>query len=873
MIDIDENINSLNSISIKLKSFLDKIALEKTYEEGKKELIEHFKCSISNEKFISLSLKYINNIIIQKENIHNKILSFIPLILQINPKIFLNHVDIILSVFQNIISKKEENTKFYSQISQYFCETAKILLNNIDTINYNNIEKNINNHLLAQTYNKFKMFCISNINSNNINCQICGILCLTSFIENCSFNYINKENMKNIFDILSEKIKQEKFPAKLEILNCFISLIFCSEEKYLPYAKDTLNIVIKFIDNKEWLMKKFSLNIIYTMLIYYQNEMMEKRELIVENLKILQNEKNKEIKDMMEQIYLLLNEEEDFKFNTNKNEYSADSKNNNNKIHDNDNYPINNDEFNLNSDDREDINENYIKSSREPRRIIKKYKNNLINNPSRAINNRNEAKKIKSKSKSNYKRNIKQADNINNIKMNKTLKQKNENKKIMDNVKIIIKNIKNKKNVEKSRNSLDKYFTKKKKQPISMSIKRNNDISLKKTIIKNNNDKNYGFNSPEKNKKILNINKNKSNKSNNHINENNIRKSINNTTNTKQTINIKKNKISSLNKTQDNKKIFEGKKLTNKIISNLKGNKLRNNNSFEFKNNKSFGKHGFLKIKKEKQPEKKNNKKSNNDIKNNYNSDINKYIKNNNSEYNQLKNKYIKNLNSDFSKSENHSFLNNNPINNNSNNNNIISASNKSNNNITINNNVISISDKNNLNNDFSSSSIENKFIEYKNETSKIINELKSQVNQLKISLNNYEEIEKNKKNLIVLVKNKNFEKAFETAINIGNIQEINYVIKNYLLNEKGGINLSKKVLSNIISILCKDILLCENLQLITNFIIKNICEKNIFFDEELNKVIYDVFLELYNKRKELCLLNKGVNNILKIINFFKNKF
>ena len=55
-------------------------------------------------------------------------------------------------------------------------------------------------------------------------------------------------------------------------------------------------------------------------------------------------------------------------------------------------------------------------------------------------------------------------------------------------------------------------------------------------------------------------------------------------------------------------------------------------------------------------------------------------------------------------------------------------------------------------------------------------------------------------------------------------------------------------------------------------FILKNICEKNIFFDKDLNKVIFDVFSELYNKRKELCLLNKDANNILKIVNFFKSK-
>ena len=71
--------------------------------------------------------------------------------------------------------------------------------------------------------------------------------------------------------------------------------------------------------------------------------------------------------------------------------------------------------------------------------------------------------------------------------------------------------------------------------------------------------------------------------------------------------------------------------------------------------------------------------------------------------------------------------------------------------------------------------------------------------------------------------------------------------------------------------ILCKDILLCENLRLIAVFIINNIVNKNILFDKDLNLEIYNTFLELYNQRKELCFLKKDVTNILKIINFFKN--
>ena len=70
--------------------------------------------------------------------------------------------------------------------------------------------------------------------------------------------------------------------------------------------------------------------------------------------------------------------------------------------------------------------------------------------------------------------------------------------------------------------------------------------------------------------------------------------------------------------------------------------------------------------------------------------------------------------------------------------------------------------------------------------------------------------------------------------------------------------------------ILCEDILSCENLRLIIMFIIANICDKNIIFDEMLNKEIFNVFNDLYNKREELCLMNKDISNIIKITNYFQ---
>lgn len=863
MIDNNEPISSK---SIELYSILEKISCDNTYEEGKNKLIEYFNNNITNEKIINEFLKEINNVIILKGNSEQKIISIIPEICKLNKNLFLDNLNIIFSIFQNCFNR-DENSQFFSLISQSFGDMTQILLNELNVYGENsNIEKKKIDENLLLTYNKLKNFCISNMKSDNINYQIYGTLCLTSFIENCSYNYLNKENLKYIFDNLCERINNVKFVAKLEILNCFISLIFCSEEKYLPYAKNTLDIIMKFINNKEWLIRKFSLNIIYTMLFYCKSGIIEKKDYIIKCFKILKNEKNSEINDMIEQINIILKEDESNNDNiNNKNEYSSDSllvtsENLKPRCESKNKYDIfniknksikKNVEFNPNSDEDEDNYEQIIKTSREPPRALIKYKNNFIKNEKKIV-----------KPISNHRKDLAKSNNINN--MNTDFKQKDfsNNKKLnkeKKSVNDIIQKLKMKNHsVEKSRNTLDKDFIRSKKKPMTMGLMKNENLSIEKKLE----NKNKGYNSSEKSRKILKLNKKENNiKSTKKIhikksyenknarliirrNENKIRKNINSSIDSNNKIHIYNNNIT---KIKVIKKVFE-KKNNRSIENHIFDNKKPKDNE---KNKKLNQKKKIMSL----------------DIKNKYYKNKIKKHNENNLKCSQFENKYIKNIKSALmnlkNTSKDKSYMKNNEIQTH----NITSMSN--NKNITINNNVISITDEI-CSNKETSNSIENKFNEYKIETNKIINELKSQVNLLKTTLYNFEESEKIKKDLMSSVKNKNFTKAFHLAINIGNIQEVYYVIKNYILN-KDEIILSSKTLSNIMKILCKDILLCENLRLIAVFIINNIVNKNILFDKDLNLEIYNTFLELYNQRKELCFLKKDVTNILKIINFFKN--
>ena len=1150
------NMNRINTnlLNEKISSIIDIIIEDERYEEGKNKIRELFKLNISNEKILNLCLTIIHNIIILKGNSKHKILSTIPEICNINPKSFFTQVELILSIFQSCLA--EDNSPFYSQISQYFGDTAKVLLNELNSKNYNTYIINSENHQnmnnlnnqknLLFVYTKFKIFCLSNIKSNDTGWQICGTLCLTSFIENCSFNYINNENLKCIFDNLCAQINNPNFPGKLEILNCFISLVFCSEEKYVPYAIMTLKIIIQFIKNEEWLIRKFSLNIIYTMLYYCKKEILEKKEFIIENLKLLKQETNFEVKEIAEQIYRIINEDElsnktynnkilflsESLFDSNNSKYSSGEQTKNNIKN---NYSMNNKEFKICEEEKNASEVVKPKNKNNTSQIISKknFQNSFIKN-----NHKYKYDKPQIKTKSDQKRktinkyNDIMLDNFINESSSKKLfpKLPNHSNNNVNNINIDIginnnqkkRNVfsdnlsnktRNKKIIPQSRNSVDKFYGVQKKNPISMILKKRNIFNNINNNINNNNNINYNnnnnitteiqntkmkqkvkdnldFHSSGKNKKIIglknkhnnlsfkkyskniqpvyNINKNQKINNikpsiiktqiikgrndvikqkdfmsntinlNNSMNERNIlslnkipsfgpgseKEANNHIYSDTNSINIEesktkekeydnysniKNKDKNIDKVEgenknkhnysfDNKKnnsnnYFLNTSIENNIL-NFSGNESKENKEYENKtkvqntvgNNNSMNNNNFKQKSKPKfnpmlkkyenymndnndknsskyryNNSQKNNKtkrvtklnknrmstelKNNNYIynKNNYEKDSKMYqldskykfspeneLKDNielhklfhsfsnkenekgNKNSNKHNNKTTKNENKKITHKANHSLqINNNgknmsklnslknknnskiiknkriqihrKSNNNNNNKNTqekkSTNNNNNNNNINIQNSVISNNDNkplveettNDLNFELLAKKddpIELKFKEYKNETSKIINDLKLQVNFLRTTLTNFEEITKKKEKLNNEVKNKNYIQAFKTAVEIGNIQDIYYVIKKYQLSSEEN-DIPSNLLGDIMKILCEDILSCENLRLINMFIITNICDKNIILGKNLNKDIYNVFIDLYNKRKELCFMKKDIANILKIANYF----
>ena len=235
-----------------------------------------------------------------------------------------------------------------------------------------------------KVYEIIQNFCLINLKlEQNIN-HIIGSLCLTKLVENCPF-VLKNEYLQVISNSIITELTNDNFLAKNDLLNCLISLILGAEKLFIPYTKSVLNIIINILATEEDpIQKKLSLNIIYTMIFYCEEEILPLKEKIIKYLNILKNDKSKEIKDISLLILKILKNNNNFN----------DDNDNNDKDKDNNDIRDNNDKDKDNSDIRD--NKSAIKQNNNMKRKshlsssninkksgkinYKKYNNNNYNN-------------------------------------------------------------------------------------------------------------------------------------------------------------------------------------------------------------------------------------------------------------------------------------------------------------------------------------------------------------------------------------------------------------------------------------------------------------------------------------------------------------
>ena len=198
---------------------------------------------------------------------------------------------------------------------------------------YNDKNKNIINkkYLLDKSskkilFNKILHFCEENINTNKKLEQSFGCLILTEFIEKCPL--IKEEKyLEIIFKKISDYLDDRWFQCKLDLLNCTISLIFSAENKFKPYANTCLFRVMDYLTDTDPLMRKLSINIVYTLVFYCKEEILEVKENIIEFLNVLKEDESDEIKEICKKILEFIQN------NSNNNSINRKTKKiNNNKV-------------------------------------------------------------------------------------------------------------------------------------------------------------------------------------------------------------------------------------------------------------------------------------------------------------------------------------------------------------------------------------------------------------------------------------------------------------------------------------------------------------------------------------------------------------
>lgn len=436
----DNSINNINNNSFCNYDYLRQnviINLNKIYSSNSLPIgTENLKKLISanyenyNEKNLLLILGLINNKIIQEQRNDKKefikllsiLISSAKEISEINTT-FLSKV---LTVLQSNINLSNQN--LFSIIVTTFSDILDFLFLKDDDI----LLKSEYNNQIIKIYELTQGFCIYNIKQNDKSCNIVGSLCLNSLIrscplvlKNCYLNYIWKNIMfyLDIKNIQIDKSSNAKFksvksyPAKIELLNTLISLIFACENNFSYLANKTLNNILDYLNSEDWIKRKLSLNVIYAISTYCMADIISLRENIINCLKVLKNDKIKEVRDVsIETLKLFMNTKSEEKNINSKNNNINQTKDNNSK-----NFKellTNNIDLNNLLNDNNN-NNNYVN-----------YNNKIASNNNSNINN---SYNIDYNEETSLKDTAKFKENTNNSKMHRNnLKDKNINKNMND---------------------------------------------------------------------------------------------------------------------------------------------------------------------------------------------------------------------------------------------------------------------------------------------------------------------------------------------------------------------------------------------------------------------------------------------------------
>ena len=399
--------------------------LSKEDNPDKETIIESLKqhlSSISDDKSEMQSFfKTLNLVILDpktKKITHKEAFKLYPIIFSFNPNSSFYYIDFFL--FSINECSLEENRSNFAYLSIIFSEVVLSFFSD-EKSNTNLIEKNylLDSNKKNKLYEKLLNFCNEKIKTNKKAEQSFGCLLLTELIEKCPI-VTEEKYLDDIFKIISNYLEDRFFICKLDLLNCTISLIFTSENKFRPYANICLFRVLDYLTDDDWMKRKLAINIVYTLIFYCKDEIMAVKENIVEFLDTLKEDSVEEVREVCIQTLKFIEENE--KLDSDKKEKEKEK-----EIE----KDITNDNKNINININENANNNIINENLDMKKNIKEDENNNNNNKD-LKSNENKIKRKKNEITSNKKNKKvinKPKNNINKVRSEREINYNNETKK------------------------------------------------------------------------------------------------------------------------------------------------------------------------------------------------------------------------------------------------------------------------------------------------------------------------------------------------------------------------------------------------------------------------------------------------------------
>ena len=268
------------------------------YETVVDSLNQHLAGIIKSQSDMDSFFQTLNGVIFNKQTdepipnrrpakIKNKnVFRLYPLIYSFNPKNTANYIDYFFDSLDQ--SCCDVNKNDFSFLTHIFTDIIKILF-------ADGKKNSVQNKQFI--YDKFLNFCNDKIKTNRKIEQSFGCLLLTEFIENCPIAK-EEQSIDELFKIISEYLDDKLFECKLDLLNCTISLIFISEQKFRPYANICLFRILDYLTDSEWMKRKLAINIVYTLVCFCKDEILSVKDNIMEFLNILKDDPVEEVKDV-----------------------------------------------------------------------------------------------------------------------------------------------------------------------------------------------------------------------------------------------------------------------------------------------------------------------------------------------------------------------------------------------------------------------------------------------------------------------------------------------------------------------------------------------------------------------------------------------